>query len=95
MGHGHDHGSGTANASALTKALVLTGSFMILEVVAGLLTGSLALISDAAHMFTDTAGLGIALAAIKIGQKPADSRRTFGCRAQRRVAVCCRCLHPD
>lgn len=78
MGHGHDHGSGTANASALTKALVLTGSFMILEVVAGLLTGSLALISDAAHMFTDTAGLGIALAAIKIGQKPADSRRTFG-----------------
>ncbi len=78
MGHGHDHGSGIANASALTKALVLTGLFMILEVVAGLLTGSLALISDAAHMFTDTAGLGIALAAIKIGQKPADSRRTFG-----------------
>ncbi|MBX9925538.1 MAG: cation diffusion facilitator family transporter [Hyphomicrobiaceae bacterium] len=78
MGSGHDHGAGDANASALTKALVLTGSFMILEVVAGLLTGSLALISDAAHMFTDTAGLGIALAAIKIGQKPADSRRTFG-----------------
>lgn len=78
MGHGHDHGAGNANASALTKALVLTGSFMVLEVVAGLLTGSLALISDAAHMLTDTAGLGIALAAIKIGQKPADSRRTFG-----------------
>lgn len=78
MGAGHDHGASHTSAGALTKALVLTGSFMVLEVVAGLLTGSLALISDAAHMFTDTAGLGIALAAIKIGQKPADSRRTFG-----------------
>lgn len=78
MTAGHDHGAAHANASALTKALVLTGSFMVIEVVAGLLTGSLALISDAAHMFTDTAGLGIALAAIKIAQKPADSRRTFG-----------------
>jgi cobalt-zinc-cadmium efflux system protein len=70
----------TSNASALTKALILTGTFLIVEVVAGVLTGSLALISDAAHMLTDTAGLAIALAAIKIGERPADRRRTFGYR---------------
>jgi cobalt-zinc-cadmium efflux system protein len=80
MGAGHDHGHATSNASALSKALMLTGTFLIVEVVAGILTGSLALISDAAHMLTDTAGLAIALAAIKIGGRPADSRRTFGYR---------------
>ena len=45
----------------------LTMTFLILEVVGGLLTGSLALISDAAHMLADTIGLAIALAGIKIG----------------------------
>ena len=80
MGSGHDHGTTGANASALTKALALTGGFMVLEVAGGLITGSLALISDAAHMMTDTAGLAIALAGIKIGARPADSFRTFGYR---------------
>jgi cobalt-zinc-cadmium efflux system protein len=80
MGAGHDHGHTSSSASALTKALALTGTFLVVEVVAGILTGSLALISDAAHMLTDTAGLAIALAAIKIGEQPADSRRTFGYR---------------
>ena len=78
MGAGHDHGAGSANASALTKALALTGIFLIAEVVGALLTGSLALLSDAAHMMTDTAGLAIALAAVRIGARPADSKRTFG-----------------
>lgn len=76
-GHQH-HGPVSANAAALTKALMLTGTFLVIEVVGGILTGSLALISDAAHMLTDTVGLAIALAAIKIGQRPADARRTFG-----------------
>ncbi len=80
MGAGHDHGHTSSSASALTKALALTGTFLVVEVVAGILTGSLALISDAAHMLTDTAGLAIALAAIKVGERPADSRRTFGYR---------------
>lgn len=78
MGAGHDHNTGNANASALTKALVLTGTFLVAEVVGGILTGSLALLSDAAHMMTDTAGLAIALAAVRIGARPADNRRTFG-----------------
>ena len=62
----------------LRIALALTGTFLVAEVVGGILTGSLALISDASHMFTDTVGLAIALAAIRIGQRPADTRRTFG-----------------
>ena len=78
MGSGHSHGAQTANTRALGLALVLTGTFLVVEVIAGLLTGSLALISDAAHMLIDTAGLAIALAGVKIGERPADSRRTFG-----------------
>ncbi|MBB1177668.1 cation diffusion facilitator family transporter [Brevundimonas aurantiaca] len=78
-GHGHDHTAG-ASARRLTIALALTSTFLIAEVVGGLVFNSLALLSDAAHMFTDVVALGIALAAIKIGQKPADDRRTFGYR---------------
>lgn len=78
MGSNHDHGAREANTRALTIALALTGGFMLAEVAGGILTGSLALLSDAAHMFTDTMGLTIALVAIKFGQRAADNRRTFG-----------------
>jgi cobalt-zinc-cadmium efflux system protein len=76
-GHHHDHAR-DANPAALRKVLALTGAFLVVEVVGGLLTGSLALLSDAAHMFTDTAALAIALAASGIAERPADTRRTFG-----------------
>lgn len=69
-----------SNARRLIVALVLTGVFLIAEIVGGLYFNSLALISDAAHMFTDVAALAVALVAIKIGQKPADDKRTFGYR---------------
>jgi len=77
--HGHCH-SHAQNASerALAAALVLTFLFLLVEAAGGLLTGSLALISDAAHMLTDSAALAIALAAIRIARRPADARRTFG-----------------
>lgn len=78
-GHAHDHTAG-ANAWQLTIALALTGTFLIVEVIGGLVFNSLALLSDAAHMFTDAAALAIALLAIKIGQRPADEKRTFGYR---------------
>lgn len=79
MIYGHTHAQmGQGNERSLTIAIALTGSFLIAEVVGGILAGSLALISDAAHMFTDTAALAIALAAIRIGQRANDSRRTFG-----------------
>ena len=77
--HAHDHTAG-ANAKSLTIALVLTGTFLIAELVGAWLFNSLALLSDAAHMFTDAAALAIALAAIRIGQRPADKKRTYGYR---------------
>ena len=70
-GHRHDH-TRSANPAALRKVLALTGAFLVAEVVGGLLTGSLALLSDAAHMFTDTAALAIALATARIAERPAE-----------------------
>lgn len=79
MGAGHQHANPrTANTRALSLALMLTGTFLVAEIIGGLITGSLALISDAMHMLTDTLGLAVALIAIKIGARAADSRRTFG-----------------
>lgn len=78
-GHAHDHTAG-ATSRQLTFALVLTGAFLIAEIVGGIVFNSLALLSDAAHMFTDVVALAIALAAIQIGKRPADDRRTFGYR---------------
>lgn len=76
---GHDH-SRNANSRDLTRALCLTGTFLLVEVIGGIAFDSLALLSDAAHMFTDTAALAIALAAIYIGKRAADEKKTFGYR---------------
>ncbi|GGE83670.1 cation diffusion facilitator family transporter [Sphingomonas prati] len=83
-GHGHGHGGGhhdhTAGADvrSLRWALALTAFYLLVEVVGAFWFNSLALLSDAAHMMTDVAALVIALAAISIGARPADDRRTFG-----------------
>lgn len=76
-GHSHAHGAGT-NERGLKIALALTGTYLVVEVIGGLLTGSLALLSDAAHMLTDVTALLIALVAIRIARRPADRKRTFG-----------------
>lgn len=76
---GHDHGKGS-NARSLTIALGLTGTFLVAELVGAWWFNSLALLSDAAHMFTDAAALAIALMAIRIGERPADEQRTYGYR---------------
>jgi cobalt-zinc-cadmium efflux system protein len=77
-GHaGHDHMAG-ANERSLRIAFVLTAAFLLVELAGGLVTRSLALISDAAHMFTDVAALAIALMAIRIARRPADAKRSFG-----------------
>ncbi|MFN0045623.1 MAG: cation diffusion facilitator family transporter [Sphingorhabdus sp.] len=79
-GHaGHNHGAG-ASTKRLTIALGLTTLFLIAELIGAFVFDSLALLSDAAHMFTDSAALAIALAAVKIGQRPPDDKRTFGYR---------------
>lgn len=77
MSDGHDHTAGKSERS-LWIALGLTSSILVAETVGGIITGSLALLSDAAHMLTDAAALAIALAAIRIGKRPADGKRSFG-----------------
>jgi cobalt-zinc-cadmium efflux system protein len=76
-GHGQEIPD-TGNEKMLWWALGLTGSFLVAEVVAGIVFGSLALLADAAHMFTDVAALAIALAAMRLARRPADASRTYG-----------------
>ena len=76
--HSHSHAPQPGHEKALFGALGLTTTFLIAEAIGGLWSGSLALLSDAAHMFTDTAALAIAVAAVRIGRRPADSARTYG-----------------
>ncbi len=79
MSAGHSHAiPGQQNERSLWLAFGLTTTFLIVEVIGGVVAGSLALLSDAAHMFTDTAALAIALAAIRVAKRPADLKRTFG-----------------
>ena len=80
---GHDHGAAHGTAAAehrgrLTVVLALTGAVFFVEVIGALLSGSLALLADAAHMATDALGIGMALGAVTLAQRPARGRRTFG-----------------
>jgi cobalt-zinc-cadmium efflux system protein len=78
-GHGHRHGHDPAdNERRVLLALILTGSFMVVEVIGGLAAGSLALLADAGHMLTDTLALALAFVAFRIGRWPQDARRTYG-----------------
>jgi len=88
-GHAHDHAHAHAmgahapsNASVrrMAASLGLTTGIMVAEAVGGWLSGSLALLSDAAHMLTDAASLGLALLAMLFAARPADVKRTFGYR---------------
>lgn len=72
----HDHSHG--NLRRVQIALVLTASFMVVEVIGGIVSGSLALLADAGHMLTDTMGLALAALAFRVSARPADSRRSYG-----------------
>lgn len=74
--HGHDHGQ--ASRSALRGALILNGLFLLVEAGVGWWSGSLALLSDAAHMVGDVGGLLLALVAATLAATPETARRTFG-----------------
>jgi cobalt-zinc-cadmium efflux system protein len=90
--HGHDHGHADAHhhaahapseagsAKRLGVSLGVGALIMVAEALGGWLSGSLALISDAGHMLTDVAALGLALLAVLFGARPADPKRTFGFR---------------
>ncbi len=82
--HDHEHHS---SGSLLGAALALTGAFMLVEFVGGILARSLALLADAGHMLTDTAALALAWAATRIAARPADTRRSFGYQRLRVLAT--------
>ena len=68
----------TRHQRALTVTLALTTTYLVAEIVGGVLTGSLALLADAGHMFTDVGGLALALFAMSFAQRPATMERTYG-----------------
>jgi len=82
--HGHHHGIGghnhgrEGNRKGLTIALVITAGIMLLEFVGGLLTDSLALLSDSGHMLSDTSALALSLAALWFASRPASAQKTYG-----------------
>lgn len=81
-GHHHDHSSAVSNTAdgrrRVAIAACLTFGFMIAEIVGGVISGSLALIADAAHMLTDAGSLALAWLGFKLAERPADQNRSFG-----------------
>ncbi|PLT33698.1 cation diffusion facilitator family transporter [Bacillus sp. V5-8f] len=77
-GHGHHHHHHSSNKKALLSAFILISLFMVVEVIGGVLTNSLALISDAGHMLSDAAALGLSYLAIRLGERKATNAKTFG-----------------
>ncbi|MFD9871543.1 cation diffusion facilitator family transporter [Streptomyces niveus] len=103
MGAGHDHGHthggapppGTATAAykgRLRIALGITLSVMVMEIIGGIASDSLALIADAAHMATDAVGLALALLAVHFAGRPATSNRTFGLARAEILAALANCV---
>ena len=81
--HAHGHGIGVkreGNASALRWAFGITTVILVAEAVGGWLTNSLALLSDAGHMLSDAASLGLSLLAIHFAKKPASASKSYGYR---------------
>jgi cobalt-zinc-cadmium efflux system protein len=77
--HGHPHGTGTGrHRRRLVVVLVITLGVVVLQVVGGLLSGSLALLADAGHMLTDATGIVIALGASALAARPPTKTRTYG-----------------
>lgn len=77
-GHSHAHDHGSSSRGRLAIALGVTVAILVAEVAGALVTGSLALLVDAAHMLTDTLGLAVALVAAKLMLRPPSPRRTWG-----------------
>lgn len=76
-GHG-GHGPATSDSRALVITGLLTGAYFVIELVIGLWTGSVAVISDAFHTFSAVGGVLIALVALRLSRRPATSRETYG-----------------
>ena len=78
---GHTHGArhpSRDKSRLLFIAMIMTATFMVVEVIGGLFSGSLALLADATHMLTDAAALGLAWGATRVAKRPADAKRSYG-----------------
>jgi cobalt-zinc-cadmium efflux system protein len=78
VGHDHAHGTGSGHRGRLAFVLALTVGVLVLQVVVGFLTGSLALLADAGHLLSDSFGLVVALVAIAVSRRPGGPRSTYG-----------------
>jgi cobalt-zinc-cadmium efflux system protein len=79
MAEAHDHQELSRGlVRPLVLAMAVIGAFMVVELVGGLLSGSLALMSDAGHMLTDTLALALSLAAVRVALRPPTEEQTFG-----------------
>ena len=78
MAQDHVHRAEKSNLKRVMIALVLTGTFMVVEVIGGIISGSLALLADAGHMLTDTMALALAAAAFHVSKRPAGGNLTYG-----------------
>jgi len=89
--HGHVHGLspelGGATGNKLLLSILITSATLVAEVVGGLLTGSLALLSDAAHVFLDIFALALSYGAIRLAARAASSKHTFGFRRMKVLAA--------
>jgi cobalt-zinc-cadmium efflux system protein len=74
----NDHAQQRSNIRRVQLALALTGTFMLVEVAGGILSGSLALLADAGHMLTDTMALALSAIAFRVSSRPADEKRSYG-----------------
>jgi len=77
-GHGHHAHDGHGEKKALLAAFALTAGFMLVEIAGGLWTRSISLVSDGAHMLTDSAALGLGFFAVVMAQKRGSATKTFG-----------------
>ena len=80
-GHAHDHSGGTVTGRhrrRLVAVLGLNAGVLVLQLIGGIASGSLALLADAGHMLTDSTGLVIALIAVALAARPTSTARTFG-----------------
>ena len=83
-GHAHDHDhrhhdhAGIASVKSLRLALALTGTFLVVEVIGGFLSNSLALLADAGHMLTDVAALALSLFVAWFSRQPTTPQKSYG-----------------
>jgi cobalt-zinc-cadmium efflux system protein len=85
--HSHHHHGHDASERRLLLALLILGSFTLIEAVGGYFANSIALLAEAAHMLADSGSLVLAIVAFRVGRRPANAKRTFGHRRYQPLAA--------